>query len=280
MNCGYLKNAERSKMNLLVFLLIVLFPFVNASATATPRSVGGEDRIKIINYRPNAVFKYVGHYMYQSIIEFELGEEVQTISMGTPTPWQLVASGNRIFLKPVENDATTNMTVITNKRMYFFEMHAEEASGVDDENLAFIIKFVYPENLVHSGGLQHVNAANEGPDLSKPELYNFHYKISGHATAIEPLQVFDDGEFTYLKFRDINAELPAIFLVNEQEEEGLINYKMVGKYVVIERVAPRFTLRYGKRTICVFNEAYDLSQPNLREVNQAKLEGRKSSAKS
>ncbi len=241
-----------------VIKLFLLFSFCfslvtnQAAATSTPRPIGNEKRIKIINYMPNTVFKFVGHYFYQSIIEFALDEEIDTISMGTPTPWQIVPAGNRIFIKPIDDDATTNMTVITNKRMYFFEMHAEEAQSINDEELSFVIKFIYPED-GNLGGVKQITSSM-GPNLAKPELYNFKYTISGDARLIEPLQVFDDGEFTYFKFRDINAEIPAFFLVDAQGNEGLINYRVAGGYVVVERVAPKFTLRHGGDTLCVFNE--------------------------
>lgn len=242
--------------NSMRILLLVTFIIIasNGFAAGTPRPIGGENRIKIVNYTPNTVYKFTGHYEFQSIIEFGADEEIQTISMGTPTPWQIVPAVNRIFLKPVEDEATTNMTVITNKRMYFFEMHAEEANGVQDDNLNFVVKFVYPEQYnLGTGTVTQVQAQN-GPDLSKPEQYNFEYRISGKGNDIEPLQVFDDGEFTYFKFRDINAELPAIFLVDNQGNEGLVNYRQQGGYIIVERVASRFTLRHGADTICVFNE--------------------------
>lgn len=254
--------------NMLRIFLVLIFLAnfaVDASATGNPRPIGGENRIKIINYTPNTVFKFVGHYEYQSIIEFGLDEEIETISMGTATPWQLVPANNRIFLKPVGEDATTNMTVITNKRMYFFEMHAEEAVGVQDDSLNFVVKFVYPEQYsLGTGGVQKVESYR-GPDLSKPENFNFKYKISGKATHIAPLQIFDDGEFTYFKFRDVNAELPAIFLVDSEGNEGLVNYRQERGYVVVERVAPRFTLRHGTDTICVFNEDLPQGQPKQKK---------------
>ncbi len=237
--------------SLFVFLLFLNIS-ICSNATVMPRSMGGEDRIKIINYVPNAVFRYIGHYYYQTIIEFSLDEEIQTITMGTPTPWQIVPAGNRIFLKPIEDDATTNMTVITNKRMYFFEMHAKNADSINDPDLAFIIKFVYPSETNYSS-IKNVES-NSGPDLTKPELYNFEYKISGSAVNIEPTQIFDDGRFTYLKFREINAELPAVFLVNNDGSEALVNYRVEKGYIVIERVTSRYTLRHGNDVICVFNE--------------------------
>jgi len=226
-----------------------------AYAMSTARPLGGEKRIKIVNYTPNTVFKFTGHYLFQSIIEFGINEEIQTISMGTSSPWQLVPSGNRIFIKPIEDDATTNMTVITNKRMYFFEMHAEEAEGVADDNIAFIVKFVYPEDN-NFNSLKQVKSTS-GPDLTSPDKYNMNYTISGSARDIEPLQVFDDGEFTYMKFRDVNAEIPAIFNIDRKGNEGLVNFRVQHGYIVVERVSKRFTLRHGKDAICIFNEAYD-----------------------
>lgn len=226
-----------------------------AWAIATARPIGNEHRIKIVNYIPNTVVRFVGHYTYNSIIEFAPDEEIKTITMGTSTGWQIHPEGNRIFLKPIETDATTNMTVITNRRMYFFEMHAEEAESIDDDNLAFIVKFVYPQNAPsHQAAVVVHNSVL--PDLTHPELYNFRYQISGKSKNIEPILIFDDGEFTYFKFRNINAEIPAIFLVNGEGDESLINYRVTEGFIVIERVAERFTLRHGHDTICVFNQAY------------------------
>ena len=115
---------------------------------------------------------------------------------------------------------TTNMTVITNKRMYFFEMHAKHADSINDPDLAFIVKFVYPSETNYSSVKQVTSSS--GPNLAQPELYNFQYKVSGNAANIEPIQIFDDGRFTYFKFREINAELPAIFLVDNNGSEALI----------------------------------------------------------
>lgn len=242
------------KLFKILFLLLLLNLPIPVYASSMPRPIGNEERIKIINYTPNTVFKFIGHYYYQSIIEFGLDETIETISMGSPSAWQLVPAGNRIFLKPVGDDATTNMTVITNKRMYFFEMHAQDAEDITDSNLSFIVKFVYPEDNNYNA-LAVISNDDVSPNLTvNPEKYNFHYTISGDAFDIEPLQVFDDGEFTYFKFKDINAELPAIFLVNEDRTEALINYRIAGGYLVVERVAPRYTLRRGKGVVCVYNE--------------------------
>lgn len=199
----------------------------------------------------------MGHYLYHSIIEFAPDEEIKSITMGTPAAWQILPEGNRIFIKPIEEEATTNMIVITSKRMYFFEMHAEYAEGIEDPNLAFITKFIYPVSVGGGAGAASIISTSTAPDLTKATGYNFKYKVSGPARQIEPLLIFDDGEFTYFRFRDMNAETPAIFMVDAEGNEAIVNYRIFAGYVVIERVTDRFTLRQGKNVICVFNEAYD-----------------------
>jgi type IV secretion system protein VirB9 len=252
-----------------LFLAIGLSIMGNSYGVSTSRPLGNESRIRVVNYVPNSVIRFVGHYNFHSIIEFGQDEEIKTITMGETSGWQLNPAGNRIFLKPIGDDAVTNMTVITNKRTYFFEMHAEYASSISDSSLAFITKFMYPDGQL--GIPNNVgNGSVSGMDLGKPSSYNFRYKISGKASHIEPLLVFDDGKFTYFKFRDVNADIPSIFLVDANQNESLINYRVVDGYIVVERVTNKFTLRSGKDVICVFNEKQEITVPlpKLSELNK------------
>lgn len=227
-------------------------------------------RVRTIMFQPDAVYKFVGHYRYQSAIEFEEDEQIKTISMGDSTAWMLNPSGNRLFLKPIEQDATTNMTLITNKRTYLFELHARETDDINDQDMTFVMRFIYSDvadNISELAALQNVNpeiqAVAELMDKSKTDLtpsdktelakYNYNYTLSG-TDEIAPIRVFDDGDFTYFQFRKKNTELPAFFIVDDQGNEGIVNFRSRGDYVVIERVASRFTLRSGTNIVCVFNE--------------------------
>ncbi|MDJ1407182.1 MAG: hypothetical protein MRQ13_02130 [Candidatus Midichloria sp.] len=65
-------------LRLIIFLAFFL-QVMPSKATTVPRGIGNENRIKIINYKPNTVFRFVGHYTYQSIIEFGLDEEIDNL---------------------------------------------------------------------------------------------------------------------------------------------------------------------------------------------------------
>lgn len=239
------------------FFWFLLFSAFLASepvfALISPISIATDPRIKTVSYSPNEVIKFTGYYRYQSNIQFADDELIATISLGDSVAWQINPVGNRLFLKPIEQDATTNMTIITNKHTYFFELHADDAKDISDSKLIFELRIVYPgenNDQTVKNNIDHV------PDLEQEDLnkYNFRYTISG-SDEVAPIRIFDDGEFTYFQFHDINANIPAFFLVDKEGNESILNYRTRGSYIVVERVAPRYTLRHGNSIICVFNEA-------------------------
>ena len=224
-----------------------------ALGSQMPRFLGTEKKFRSFLYNPNEVYRYIGHYTYQGFIEFEQGETIGTISMGNPSLWLFESLGNRLFLKPVGEDGSeTNMTVITSKKVYHFELMAREAKGIADKNLIFVVKFVYPDekekNIVE---FSKTNLSDE-PDLRDLSKYNFNYQYTGEKS-IAPSKVFDNGQFTYFQFSNKNSEIPAIFNVDADGFESLVNYRVSADYVIVERVGAQFTLRNGSEIVCVYN---------------------------
>ncbi|CEI84945.1 Conjugal transfer protein TrbG/VirB9/CagX [Ehrlichia minasensis] len=252
--------------NTAIVFVLILFNSTICFAKQEVRSIAQDNHIKVMTYNPHAIHKYTGFYGYQSSILFEEGESIDTISMGDSTGWQLMPKGNRLFIKPVADKADTNATIITNKRVYYFEFFAEEAKGLDDPRLAYEVRFLYSstENLVgeDSSGMIFPVSQPAIPDLTDTEVakkgLNFDYLVSHNrgSQRIVPLKIFDDNQFTYMQFAHINADLPSIFTVDSEGYESLINFRVSGDYVIIERVSDVFTLRYGSDTVCVFNNKY------------------------
>ncbi len=243
--------------NILTFkVLLILCAFFTAQgavASQLPRYLGSEKKFRSYVYNPNEVYRYLGHYIFQGFIEFEKDESISTITMGDPSQWLFEHLGNRLFLKPVgEGNSQTNMTVITDKRIYHFELTAKEAKGIDDKDLIFVAKFVYPGDK-DKNILQFPKAlASDVPDLTNLSVYNFNYQYTGEPS-IAPTKVFDNGEFTYFQFSRVNAEIPAIFSVDNSGFESLVNYRVAGNYIIVEKVGEQFTLRSGDDIVCVYN---------------------------
>ncbi len=247
------KKMTKILSKLTFLLLFITFSASSVNASQLPRYLGSEKKFRSFIYNPNEVYRYLGHYTYQGFIEFENGEEITTITMGDPSLWLFEHLKNRLFLKPVgEDKSQTNMTVITNKRIYHFELTAKEAKNIDDKDLIFVAKFVYPDE-EDKNILQFPKIiASDEPDMRDLSVYNFNYQYTGEAS-ITPLKVFDNGEFTYFQFSKKNAELPAIFSVDASGYESLVNFRSSGDYIIVEKVTAQFTLRNGSDIVCVYN---------------------------
>ncbi|MFY9589849.1 P-type conjugative transfer protein VirB9 [Rickettsia endosymbiont of Halotydeus destructor] len=246
-------------MKQLLLFCILIFGALNVFAIIASRPLGTDPRIRSIVYNPNDVFEFIGYYGYQASIELARDEEIVSISMGDTTSWQIVTAGHRIFIKPMEQDATTNMTLITNKRTYFFELYAKETLDIRDPNLTFNVRFIYPDDETDSSGhMQTYATSSASPDLGHPEKYNFNYYISGNEE-IAPIKIFDDGEFTYLQFRDKNAKIPSVFAVDDALRESMVNYRLdqtTPNRIILEGVFPKLSIRESKKVTCVFNESF------------------------
>jgi len=115
-----------------------------ASAFDEDLSITTDSRIKTYIYNPNEVYLLVVHYGFQSQIEFSKGEEVKTISLGDSYAWKITPLENRLFIKPMEKNIRTNLTILTNKRSYQFDIVAKELDGEDDQDLVYVVRFYYP----------------------------------------------------------------------------------------------------------------------------------------
>lgn len=226
-------------------------------ALQEPHSIATDFRLRMVRYSPNEVYKFTGHYGYQSSIELSPSETIQTVSIGDSVAWMVDPAKDRLFIKPIEQDAMTNMTVITDKRTYYFELHARETEDIRDKGMVFVLRFTYPED-----DLAAINYGDDDiPDFeSEPEKFNFNYSIQG-SDMIAPIRIFDDGQFTYFEFRDKNADVPGFFFVDALGNEELINFRTRGNYIVVERVSSVMTLRRGPYIVCVYNEARTQEPP-------------------
>lgn len=250
-------------VNNLLVILCVCFCATYLDAVQEPRSMGAEPKLKIITYNPNAVHKYVGYYNVASLIQLESGEEVQNIFMGNPTGWQLMPNGNQIMLKPISDDCKTNGLIMTNRRLYWMEFDAMDPAEADLDDVVYQLQFLYSDTVI-GGNVRNTRIFAESsiPSFKNAKDLNFNYRISG-SEKISPLLAFNDGRFTYLKFKVVNSDLPAIFRVNNRAEEGLINYKVIDDYIVIEAIDAVYTMRYGEEVACLYNESLPFSKADI-----------------
>lgn len=104
-----------------------------------------DSRIKTFVYNANEVFALTTEYGYQSNIEFADNETIETVSIGDRVSWQVIPAARRMFIRAMEENAHTNMTVITSKRAYQFDLRSSSAADtVGSEQLVYVVRFYYP----------------------------------------------------------------------------------------------------------------------------------------
>lgn len=117
---------------------------------ATP--VITDSRIKTFVYNENEVFSVTTHYGYQSNVEFGDHETIDTVSVGDRVAWQIIPAGRRLFIRAMEENAHTNMTIVTNKRAYQFDLRSSSSNATfGSEELTYVVRFFYPDDLKNRG---------------------------------------------------------------------------------------------------------------------------------
>lgn len=113
----------------------------DALALSKPKSSTADKRIQYVPYQSNNVVPLKTADGLVTTISFEEGEEIQNYGAGFLQAWDIAAFGNQLFLKPKEDQGETNMVVVTNRRVYTFDV--DYARNLDDVTYRMI--FTYPD---------------------------------------------------------------------------------------------------------------------------------------
>lgn len=200
-----------------------------AHASVMPTPGVKDSRIQTIDYDPDEVVALHVALGYALTVEFSTDERIENVALGNSAVWQAVANhrADHLFIKPMQGASNTNLTVVTDAREYNFDLTAMPAP---DSTTAISLRFVYPVSL------------DQLPIREAPKA---HFRVSG-AGSIRPASMYDDGAATFIVWRD-GGQIPAVFMVNDQGAEVLINGAMRdGKYV-IDQVSDRFVFRLGEQ---------------------------------
>jgi len=228
--------------------LVAVSPW--AHSAQTPKAGSLDKRVTSVTYQENNVVQVFATYGISTMVVFDEDEKFETISLGDTDSWQVVPAdkGNILFIKPTARNVATNMNVVTTQRIYYLELRD---FAPEDEHKVFGIRFVYPEKRLNAALRGQAEQRAAWPNISDIDKSNVNlaYSFSGDA-GLKPLMVFDDGKKTFFKF---GANVPAIFAVDPDFSETLVNFRREGDFVVIDGSALQFTLRDGNRWTCVFN---------------------------
>lgn len=252
-------------------LLIGLLVPALAMAEITPPKGNYDPRVRIVDYNPMNVVKLSTFYGVSTHVQFGESETIKDVAVGDDQAWKVVPRGNHLFIKPQATKADTNVTVVTDKRTYQFALVVQprpvkDSTAWADPNLIFSLAFRYPDEdsaKAAANAKREALKARLGEVKSKlsdatKEGQNFDYWVAG-SEEISPTAARDDGRFIYLTFTN-NRDMPAVYSVDEQGNEALINTNVIdGNTIVVQRLVRRLILRKGSAVASVVNKSFDLN---------------------
>jgi type IV secretion system protein TrbG len=149
-----------------------------------------------------------------------------------------------ILVKPTRADLATNLVINTNFRTYHMELRSTVGTYMAS------VTWQYPQDQLIALKRQSAEAEAAKPvatdvDLSK---INFRYAIEGDRAPWRPLRAYDDGRQVFIEFpRGIGqGEMPPLFVVGpEGDTSELVNYRVRGTYMIVDRLFAAAELRLG-----------------------------------
>ena len=244
-----------------------------------------DDRLQTLVFDENAVVRIDGRVKVQTTIKFAPDEVIENVAIGDSAAWQVQPNKAQtiLFVKPLEPAARTNMTVVTDKRTYLFDLVASPRNSA-----LYVLQFRYPElekaaeearlAAIAEAEAQALRAAAEPAAMAgdpaqaaDPAKLNFAWASAGTPELI-PTRTYDDGDAVFLTWPQ-GIAIPAILVTNEDGDEGPVNYTVRGATVVVEGVPPQIILRSGRDTATLTNTGP--MPPSARQAGLSAPRGKK-----
>jgi type IV secretion system protein VirB9 len=226
------------------------------AATLEPTVEGYVNAVQVYPYTEGALYRVYAAPDQVTDIALQPGEKLISVSAGDTVRWVVgdTTSGQgeteqaRVLVKPIRPLLKTNLVISTDRRSY----HLELESTADTYMAA--LSWTYPNDQLMALKKRNDRAASREErtverDLKVDDL-NFAYRIEGDATSWRPVRVFDDGRQVFIQMpADLaRGEAPPLFILGPQGDAQLVNYRLRGRYYVVDRLFAEAELRLGKRS--------------------------------
>jgi type IV secretion system protein VirB9 len=212
----------------------------------------GDNRLRAVPYDSETVYALRGIPGYQIDLQFDRDERFVGLASGDVEALTFEAQDDHLFIKPKAIHVRTNLTVLTSRRVYHFDYSVAGPHDLEPgQNAMYALRFEYPP--VQNPGVESPQAADLA--LAQPAgARNSDYWYCG-APSLQPNEAWDDGLHTHLRFEP-GAELPAVFIRNDDGSESLLNFNVESDEIVIHRIARQLVVRRGALLGCIVNRGF------------------------
>ncbi len=237
-------------------LILALTPLATLAWAISTPAMAEDSRLVERMYNPAEVVRIDGRTKVQATIAFDDAEHIENVAIGDSQAWQVTPNkrANLLFIKPLSPTARTNMTVVTDRRTYLFDLVASPKA-----NALYVLRFSYPDEpeaqepaLAGAPTAIEMAAASDPYAVVDPAELNFAWAAGGDK-ALLPARAYDDGNSTFLSWAE-GRPVPAILVKDYKGTEGPVNFAVRGTTIVVDGVPAEIILRSGKDEATLANQ--------------------------
>ena len=226
----------------------------NRKALREPATSGYLNAVQVYPYAEGALYRLYAAPERVTDIALQPGEAVTSVAAGDTVRWTVgdTSSGSgegkrvHILVKPFAPDLATNLVITTDRRVYHLAMESTKATAMA------AVSWTYPADalIVLDNEQKKVRPAEPVAQGLPLDALNFDYAIDGDRPAWRPVRAFDDGRQTFIEFPASlpTGEAPPLFVLGSQDKAQLVNYRVRGRYYIVDRLFDAAELRLGEET--------------------------------
>jgi type IV secretion system protein VirB9 len=229
----------------------------NAAARMQPVREGFLNAIQLYPWAEGALYQLYTAPGQVTDIALQEGEQLVgpgPVAAGDTVRWIIgdTVSGSgpgqrvHILVKPTRTGLVTNLVINTDRRTYHLELRSTP------ETYMTSVSWTYPQDALIALAGRSREAAAVVPTVPNIDIdaLNFRYRIDGDRPAWRPLRAFDDGRQVFIELPPSigQSDLPPLFIAGAKGEGELVNYRVRGRYLVVDRlfVGAELRLAAGK----------------------------------
>ncbi len=221
----------------------------NANSKKEPTLEDFQNAVVVYTFEENVMYSIFTSPGHISDIRFQKGETIISLAAGDTKNWLIehALAGDRphLLIKPMHSGLSTNLTVITDKRTYWFYLKSWKTTFMPGAEFHYPQDELMKNKLIEQQSIYQTEFQIE--DLS------FDYVVEskcGDAACLKPKSVFSDvknGKLHLIMPESIkHASLPALFALDPEGNATMINYRFVdGKQFVLDTIYDMLMLEYG-----------------------------------
>jgi type IV secretion system protein TrbG len=228
----------------------------NAAARVEPVRDGFLNAIQQYPWTDGALYQVYTAPGQVTDIALQLGEQLVgpgPVAAGDTVRWIIgdTISGSgpaarvHILVKPTRPDIATNLVINTDRRTYHLELRATASTYMAS------VSWTYPQDELIALHGRNAAAAAVAPVATGVDVsaLNFRYRIEGDRSPWRPARAFDDGRQVFVEFPTgiAQGEMPPLFVTGPAGDAELVNYRVQGRYMVVDRLFAAAELRLGDR---------------------------------